>query len=782
MKRAARIIAAAALAGLPLLAAGAPEEYTVVGQQPRHPFVTPETFYMQVENLYDDTASDVHEGIFTVKHGYLYSFWTIDGKRLFAPEWKINEYPDPPRFESGAAVAINSVNKVAGKEVYSLLYPDGSVKQLDPNWTYVSQFFDGIALVEQTVNYKKIYFFINPRGEKVFSHLELRKATVKPMRRLSDGLRAVYFHSTETGKNWGFIDAQGNIVIPPAYNEVEDFHEGYCWVKSWMKPGKDLIDNKGNVVFHTDRSDRSDTGPVSDGIFWVDENGATVYYDVNTLKEISRQQNGNSFLRDRAFIGKNHEVSVVDRDFNVLKTFSTKVLNGVTTSQHGPFFGALDLGLDKVRTADLVLNPYGDIVLSDWSAEYQKYALGGFNPFTESGYCRLTWVKIDNKDYKALMDASGRIAWLFGTGESPDLSRLPDNPELPPRVSPQPWWGGLIDPEMPPIGPIKWTAHTFSVTVSHEGEGTASVSKASGIGYGDPVTLTAVPAEGWAIADIESNVGMPVAPGKPFAVTHDISIKVKFIKEEDIDNVPLTGAYQGTMHIQVNKSEGGMSDDITVYAELDAASGVESPYGSGTQGFIALMFDPTKHYVDKDFETYIFAAPLKVVGWQKDPASGREWIVAEGGNVTFGNLKVKPSDPLMYLYINLAMALDGHSSPDCIPRRYRIEVIDRNPDTGEFVFGGLDTYSTASGGWVDPESKEVTKVTKGLIVTKHDKGMPADLVKGVKMKQAPKRNDVCWYPPLVWYDNNESTLRKVVESMGNAYRNYKSDYGRLFGK
>ncbi len=148
-------------------------DYPVVSQGFKHPFVTEETFYMTVPNLYDDTVSDVYEGVFTVKQGYLYSFWTIDGDCLYGPEWKTKYTSDPPRFDSGVAVAIHNEKKVNGKDVYSLLYLDGSVKQLDPNWTSVSQFYDGVALVEQTVNYDKTYFFINPRGEKIFPTLSL---------------------------------------------------------------------------------------------------------------------------------------------------------------------------------------------------------------------------------------------------------------------------------------------------------------------------------------------------------------------------------------------------------------------------------------------------------------------------------------------------------------------------------------------------------------------------------------------------------------------------------
>ncbi len=755
-------------------------DYPVVSQGFKHPFVTEETFYMTVPNLYDDTVSDVYEGVFTVKQGYLYSFWTIDGDCLYGSEWKTKYTSDPPRFDSGVAVAIHNEKKVNGKDVYSLLYLDGSVKQLDPNWTSVSQFYDGVALVEQTVNYDKTYFFINPRGEKIFPTLSLSKAVVNPVRPLRDGLRAVCFKGTapDFNQKWGFVSSKGKVVIPAKYNQVGDFRGGYCWVTVPDWRGCVLIDTKGNEVFRTTETMGS-VGQVGDGIFYLLQGGETVYYDV-AGKELSRQENGNTFFGGHAFIGRRHMVSMVDREFNVLKTYSNKVLNGSTTSEHGPCFGPLGLATYRNMSGNFVINSDGYVILTDWDNEYGKYCISGFGQFQKSGYAKLREVKIDHKDYKGLMDTDGKIAWLFGTGVTPDMSKLPVEPEPVDTIragirDPQP-----VDPRKPPIGPKTWASHRYSIKLSHEGEGAVSVSQSSAIKYGDYVTLTATPAEHWAVADITTSPSsVSVTSGQPFAVTSDLSIKVKFVKEEDINPVQ-TGIYQGTLHIQSQKP-GGLSDDIPVYAELSEEQGVESPYGPKTSGFLVLMFDPKKRYVDTDFETYIFSAPLKVVGSQTD-ASGREWLVAEGGNVTFGNLKINPSDPLMALYVNMAMAFDGHSSPDCIPRRYRIEILDRDKDKDEFTFGELQTYSAKSGGWLDAQNKELHKHTKGMIVSKTDKGMSSDYVQGVRMKPSQRRTDVSWYPPLLWYDNNESTLQGIIKQMGNSYRTYKSDYEVLFGK
>lgn len=61
-----------------------------------------------------------------------------------------------------------------------------------------------------------------------------------------------------------------------------------------------------------------------------------------------------------------------------------------------------------------------------------------------------------------------------------------------------------------------------------------------------------------------------------------------------------------------------------------------------------------------------------------------------------------------------------------------------------------------------------------------ERGIPAYFFEGVKFKTAPKRTDIDWYPPLQWYENNQSTLDRVIEEMGLMYRTFKSDYDQIF--
>ncbi|MBQ2398564.1 MAG: hypothetical protein II308_00660, partial [Muribaculaceae bacterium] len=77
-------------------------------------------------------------------------------------------------------------------------------------------------------------------------------------------------------------------------------------------------------------------------------------------------------------------------------------------------------------------------------------------------------------------------------------------------------------------------------------------------------------------------------------------------------------------------------------------------------------------------------------------------------------------------------------------------------------------------------SEKVKKEKKGFMMTRSDSGLPADYFQGIRLKTAPKRDDVHWYPPIEWYDGNQEVHLRIIEEMGNAYRNFQSDYDKLF--
>ena len=70
---------------------------------------------------------------------------------------------------------------------------------------------------------------------------------------------------------------------------------------------------------------------------------------------------------------------------------------------------------------------------------------------------------------------------------------------------------------------------------------------------------------------------------------------------------------------------------------------------------------------------------------------------------------------------------------------YRVEMLDLDPETGEFTFGDLEAYSAEQGGWFAGGDKAVSKTTKGFMATMTDRGYPAETFAGARMKKSVPR-------------------------------------------
>ena len=222
-----------------------------------------------------------------------------------------------------------------------------------------------------------------------------------------------------------------------------------------------------------------------------------------------------------------------------------------------------------------------------------------------------------------------------------------------------------------------------------------------------------------------------------------------------------------------------------MYAEINQKGAETNPYGAENYGFMAVMFDPEKRYVDKDGEVSfnMFQTPFKIVGIQKDAANpAKRWLIVEGGLLTGHNILVNPKgDALLGLMVNGLMLVNDFTTLTAQSRRYRIEMLDRNPETGEFQFGKLETYSVKAGAWVPGDDPSLRETTGGFMISYTDRGAQPDTFEGARMKKTQKRNDVRWYPPQSWYKDKES-YQQILDSMEASYRNGKSDYEELFAR
>lgn len=761
------------------------------------PYITEKTKFIQLSQ--GDGFSSVNDGVFSIKSKGIHSFWKITGEKLFDYEWEYcgteaSFSTDFPLFNSGVVPARRKGVNSKGQKVICLLYTNGAIKELDPSWKVVTNFADGLAMVKAKTNGRDSYFYINIKGEKVYPHLKVYGGNDGCMRPLSDGLRAY----PAAYDSWGYIDANGKIVIQPIKqcSYASEFSEGYAWVRVCDDPTKpstvygeyNLIDKTGKVVFKSGVLSGTKVSSVKNGIFYVYKNDKYNYYDTN-FNLLASYEYATPFYNGYAYVSKTGNygdgVDVINTKFAKLKNFTSSSFNGVSSLKYQPRFDSLGLGLVEDSDVDnYFINANGNIILYNY--ENENFGIERFLPFTESGYAQFGVGKFGHDKYCGFLRPDGEIVLVLSYQDKEDARNqpwpVPPPEDSIPKVSPQPIWPPdtvIIPVEIPPIGPIVIERTFYNVTVSTEGEGTASISPTGRFEYGDNATLTVKPAKDWAVASISHDAGNggKISAGNAFTVTSNVHIKVKFAKKDDDQAPQHTGCYQGSKNLVVKNDDFG---NVTYYAQLNSSQADSNPYGDNTYGFIVAMIDPTKKYIQPDLSCYLFSAPFRISGYQHDNETRRKWLVLDGGSFTIGNLKLNPGGSgLAGLYFQMVMAMNGFSQPSITPRHYRLEMINHNEETGEFTAGKLQTYSTEYG-WLDGGDERLRKTTKGILMTMSDCGIPVNYFQGVTFKQSQKRDDVYWYPPVEWCGNDQSTLQGIIDAMRETYRTNKSDYEEMF--
>jgi hypothetical protein len=81
-------------------------------------------------------------------------------------------------------------------------------------------------------------------------------------------LAGTSFYPIKQGSKWGYINAYGQVVIPPKYEDAEDFHEGLAMVRSNGKYG--YVNKSGNLVIDADFDDAL---PFNEGHAVVEQRG-----------------------------------------------------------------------------------------------------------------------------------------------------------------------------------------------------------------------------------------------------------------------------------------------------------------------------------------------------------------------------------------------------------------------------------------------------------------------------------------------------------------------------
>ena len=179
---------------------------------------------------------------------------------------------------------------------------------------------------------------------------------------------------------------------------------------------------------------------------------------------------------------------------------------------------------------------------------------------------------------------------------------------------------------------------------------------------------------------------------------------VTFLKRPVIEEINHSNVYQGTLKMKLS---GNDYIDVPLYAEMSKEKNICSPFGKNTYGYLALMLDPMKRYVGGSLAVNVYYPPMKIVGMQKE--GGKQYIVVDAGSAMYHNLRVVSDNMGANLWFNLMMMMDGFENGSVVPRRYRIEIVQVNDNTGECTLGNLQVFSLIKG-WVPGQDRSIRVV------------------------------------------------------------------------
>ncbi len=183
----------------------------------------------------------------------LWGFADINGNIVIKPVFET----EPTYFREGFAV----IRKKNGK----FDYIDQAGKLMNKDYLYATYFSEGLALV---VEENKSPVFVDKEFKTV-----LEMNNYQEVAAFSDGMARFKLYN----QMWGFINASGDVVLPPVYDHAESFSEGLALIEakdSGLVPYKAFIDTKGKIIAKLDYEKYAKIRYFSDGMAaFFDGNG-----------------------------------------------------------------------------------------------------------------------------------------------------------------------------------------------------------------------------------------------------------------------------------------------------------------------------------------------------------------------------------------------------------------------------------------------------------------------------------------------------------------------------
>ncbi len=186
---------------------------------------------------------------------YKWGYLNTEGKLALE-----NDFDDCRDFESGTAVV-----NIKGK--WGMIDKLGKIV-IQPRWRSLSSFREDIAMAR---SFSGTYYGLSRSDDTLFS---IKAEECLP---LSGGRARINFKG-----QWGYIDKDGTVTIPPTYDKTTDFSEGYAAVKN--DRGWTIIDGDGNEITN---NSYDKVIPPKEEMIRVKENGKWNFINVKTLHNLS---------------------------------------------------------------------------------------------------------------------------------------------------------------------------------------------------------------------------------------------------------------------------------------------------------------------------------------------------------------------------------------------------------------------------------------------------------------------------------------------------------------
>ncbi len=177
--------------------------------------------------------------LFPVRNGFVFKYIDPTGKIIIHPQFK-----NATVFRQGLAL----VQVFGGKPTWGFINADGTYA-VRPIYKEATVFSENIAWVVSENGAPKAIDF---KGDSLFS---IKGA--KTVRIFKDGLAAFSVSVDSLTVNWGFMDKNGTIVIPPQFTAAANFSDGKCAVAN-VAGEWGYIDTEGKISINYQYSHAND--------------------------------------------------------------------------------------------------------------------------------------------------------------------------------------------------------------------------------------------------------------------------------------------------------------------------------------------------------------------------------------------------------------------------------------------------------------------------------------------------------------------------------------------